>query len=194
MSALTRILLASIVTVLLGGCAAAIVTGVATGGALVHDRRSTGTIIDDQEILLEAMRQRNADEQIVQRSNISLTVYNLQILMTGQAERNDIVERLRNELGSIGRVRGVYNEVVIGAESTWADATGDAYLTSKVKLALFNINMDGFDPTRVKVVSAQGTVYLMGLLTATEADAVTEEVRYVSGVKRVVKLFEYVDA
>jgi osmotically-inducible protein OsmY len=87
----------------------------------------------------------------------------------------------------------VFNEVAIGAESTWGEATADAYLTTKVKLALFDVQIEGFDPTRVKVTSSQGSVYLMGLLTPTEADAVTEKTRFVSGVKRVVKLFEYID-
>jgi osmotically-inducible protein OsmY len=54
------------------------------------------------------------------------------------------------------------------------------------------VGIEGFDPTRVEVTSSQGSVYLMGLLTQPEADAVTEKVRFVSGVKRVVKLFEYI--
>jgi osmotically-inducible protein OsmY len=87
----------------------------------------------------------------------------------------------------------VFNEVTIGAESTWGEATSDAYLTSRVKVALFNVGIEGFDPTRVHVTSSLGSVYLMGLLTPTEADAVTEKTRYVSGVKKVVKLFEYID-
>ena len=96
-------------------------------------------------------------------------------------------------MAGIQRVRAVFNEVAVGAESTWSEATADAYLTARVKVALFSVKIDGFDPTRVTVTSSQGSVYLMGLLTPTEADAVTEEVRFVSGVKRVVKLFEYID-
>ena len=61
------------------------------------------------------------------------------------------------------------------------------------RLFLIVLGIEGFDPVRVKVTSSQGTVYLMGLLSAREADAVTEKVRFVSGVKRVVKLFEYLD-
>ena len=119
-------------------------------------------------------------------------VYNMQVLLTGQAENMEIVERYRDRLMQIPRVRTVFNEVTVGAESTWGEATADTYLTSKVKVALFNVKLPGFDPTRVKVTSSLGAVYLMGLLSPTEADAVTEEVRFVSGVKRVVKLFEYI--
>jgi osmotically-inducible protein OsmY len=136
---------------------------------------------------------REEDAELTQNANINLSVFNLQVLFTGQAENMAIVERFRDRVLTITNVRGVLNEVTIGAESTWSEATADAYLTSKVKVALFGVGIDGFDPTRVKVVSSLGSVYLMGLLTPTEADAVTEKVRFVSGVKRVVKLFEYID-
>jgi len=176
---------------LLGGCTAAVVGGVAAGGAVVHDRRTTGTIIEDKEILIKAMQMRQADEDLKQRSNINIDVYNLQVLLTGQAENAELVNRLQQQIATIPRVRKVYNEVLIGAEGTWGEATSDAYITTKVKLAIFDAGIEGFDPLRVKVVTSSGTVYLMGLLSSAEADTVTEKVRFVSGVKRVVRLFEY---
>jgi osmotically-inducible protein OsmY len=177
---------------LLGGCTAAVVGGAAAGASVVHDRRTMGTVIEDKEILIKALRLRNADEDVKRRSNIEITVYNLQVLLTGQAESTDVVTRFRNQVAQIPRVRKVIDEVTIGAEGTWSEATADAYLTSRVKLALFDLGIEGFDPLRVKVVTSQGTVYLMGLLTPTEADAVTDKVRYISGVKKVVRLFEYI--
>jgi len=177
----------------LGGCAAVVVGGVATGAAVVHDRRTAGTLVEDQEIFVRALTLYESDDQLQQKTNISFEVYNLQVLLTGQAENMEIVERLRQRVAAIPRVRTVFNEVTIGAESTWSEATADAYLTSRVKVALFDVGIDGFDPLRVSVTSSQGSVYLMGLLTPSEANAVTEKVRFVSGVKRVVKLFEYLE-
>lgn len=176
----------------LSGCGAVVVGGAATGIAVAHDRRTTGTVIEDQEIFLRAIKLRSENEELKQKTNINVDVYNMQVLLTGQAENMEIVERYRDRLMQIPRVRTVFNEVTVGAESTWGEATADTYLTSKVKVALFNVKLPGFDPTRVKVTSSLGAVYLMGLLSPTEADAVTEEVRFVSGVKRVVKLFEYI--
>jgi len=177
---------------LLGGCTAVVVGGAAAGAGVAHDRRTTGTVIDDKEILIKAMRLRAADEEIKSRSNIDISVYDLQVLLTGQAESPEVVARFRDQVARIPRVRKVIDEVTIGAEGTWSEATADAYLTSRVKLALFDVGIEGFDPLRVKVVSSQGTVYLMGLLTPQEADRVTEKVRYISGVKKVVRLFEYI--
>lgn len=187
------ILLIGFLAVGLGGCAAVVVGGAATGAAVAHDRRTTGTFVEDQEIFLKAIGIRNSDEQLEQNSNINIEVFNLQVLLTGQAENMEIVEAYRQRVTGIPRVRTVFNEVTVGAESTWSEATADAYLTSKVKVALFDVDLKGFDPTRVHVTSSLGSVYLMGLLTPTEADAVTDKVRFVSGVKRVVKLFEYLE-
>jgi len=178
----------------LSGCAAVVVGGAAaTTATVAHDRRTTGTFVEDQEIFLRALSMYNGDEELGRKSKISISVYGMQVLLIGQAENMEIVESFRQRVATIPRVRTVFNEVAVGAESTFSESTSDAYLTARVKVALFDVRIKGFDPTRVKVSSSLGSVYLMGLLTPTEADAVTEKVRFVSGVKRVVKLFEYLD-
>ncbi|MCB1790995.1 MAG: BON domain-containing protein [Gammaproteobacteria bacterium] len=187
-----RNLLIATLALALSGCGAVVVGGAVTGAAVAHDRRTTGTVVEDQEIFLRAITMRQQDAALKQKTNINVDVYNLQVLLTGQAENAQVVEDYAQRVAQIPRVRHVFNEVVVGAESTWSESTADAYLTSKVKVALFNVKLPGFDPTRIKVTSSLGTVYLMGLLSPQEADAATEEVRFVSGVKRVVKLFEYV--
>jgi len=188
-----RILIALVITSLLSGCAAVVVGAGTTGATVAHDRRTTGTYVEDKAILLKALQMRSQDEVLQKNSNISIEVYNLQILLTGQAIDADIVSRFRDKLLKIDRVKHVYNEVTVGAEGTWSEAAADTLLTSRVKVELFNVGIQGFDPLRVKVTSSLGTVYLMGLLTPEEADAVVEKVRYISGVKRVVRLFEYID-
>lgn len=188
-----HILIALVITSLLSGCAAIVVGAGTTGATVAHDRRTTGTYVEDKAILLKALQMRSQDEVLQKNSNISIEVYNLQILLTGQAIDADIVARFRDKLLKIDRVKHVYNEVTVGAEGTWSEAAADTLLTSRVKVELFNVGIQGFDPLRVKVTSSLGTVYLMGLLTPEEADAVVEKVRYISGVKRVVRLFEYID-
>ena len=188
-----HILLALVIASLLSGCAAILVGAGTTGATVAHDRRTTGTYVEDKAILLKVLQMRSQDEVLKKNSNISIEVYNLQILLTGQAVDADIVARFRDKLITIDRVKHVYNEVTVGAEGTWSEAAADTLLTSRVKVDLFNVGIQGFDPLRVKVTSSLGTVYLMGLLTPEEADAVVEKVRYISGVKRVVRLFEYID-
>lgn len=186
-------LLATISATFLTGCATAVVGGVAAGVAVVHDRRSPGVVIDDQAIEVDAMRIKQEHPEISDRSNISVTSYNLVVLLTGQAESSQVVQQYADLISRLPRVRKIHNEVLIGAERTFTETTNDVYLTSRAKLALFNVEVPEFDPTRVKVVTSQGTVYLMGLVTRQEGQAASDQVRFVSGVKHVVKVFEYID-
>ena len=189
-TSIRHILAGIICLITLNACTPLIVGGVAVGVGALHDRRSTGTLVDDKAIVLKAVGLRETDTQGQQRSNISVDVYNRRVLLTGQAADQAAINRFIQQVRAISQVREVLNEVIIAAEASWGDATSDAYLTSKVKLALLDVDVQGFDPTRVLVTSSLGTVYLMGLLTKAEILAVTEKVRLVSGVKRVVRYFE----
>lgn len=190
---LLSLLAVSLLAPLLSGCTTAVVGGVATGAAVVHDRRSTGVVIDDQEIELRVLQLKQQHPELTARSNISATSYNLAVLLTGQAETAGVAGEFARLVSNLPRVKRVHNEVVIGAERSFTESTSDIYLTSRAKLALFDVDLPDFDPTRVKVVTSQGTVYLMGLVTRSEAQAASDKVRFVSGVKHVVKVFEYLD-
>jgi osmotically-inducible protein OsmY len=189
-----RLTLILLLAALLSGCGVAVIGGVATGAAVAHDRRTAGTVVEDKNISLKSVQIREDHPQLSQKLNVSVTSYNLQVLITGQASDAQSARRFAELVAEIPRVRRVFNEVEVAAEGTWTEAAHDAYLTNKAKLALFGVKLENFDPTRVKVVTSQDTVYLMGLLTRAEAEAVTNEVRLVNGVKRVVKLFEYLES
>lgn len=176
----------------LSGCTTLILGGAMAGASLMHDRRSTDAYVKDKEILLAAINLRGVDEALPEQTNIDITVYNQRVLLTGQAANKTVLGSFVDQVADIPGVRHVFNEVQIAEEAGWIDATSDTYLTSKVKLALFDVDIEGFDPTRTSVTSSLGSVYLMGLLTKTEAEAVTEKVRHIQGVKRVVRLFEYI--
>jgi len=178
---------------LLSGCAAVAVGTATTGVAVVHDRRSAGTVIDDQTIELKALRVLYGVDKIRINTHINATCYNGVLLLTGEAPteslRNDITNRLRQ----IPKVRKVHNEILIAAPSSLMSRSSDSLITSKAKVALFNLNkIKGFDPTRVKIISENGVVYLLGILRQHEMTPVIEAVRRVGGVQRVVKLFEII--
>ena len=190
----TRLLPLSLllVTVRLQGCAAAVVGGAATGVAVVHDRRSAGMVLDDQSIELKGVELLAARPDIEGHSNIGVTSYNKSVLLTGQADTEEIRAQAAQVVGSIEGVRRVINEVQIGPDLSLNRKSEDSYITAKVKAALFNVKLAEFDPSRVKVVTHAGTVYLMGLVTAQEANAAVEQSRIVAGVQRVVRAFELI--
>jgi len=190
MRAIFLIALTVLMTQLMG-CTTAVVGGAATGVAAVHDRRTVPTMLEDQAIEIKALKLLMDHPEISKQSNISITSYNLKVLLTGEADTQEISDRFAELVSNIQRVERVHNEIVVGPSGTLLDQTNDAYLTGKIKLELLSIDDKGFDPTRVKVVTSQGTAFLMGIIKQEEAQQVVEKVRFITGVKRVVKVFEY---
>jgi len=186
------LLILAMLIIQLTGCTAAVVGGGATGAAIIHDRRTAPTMLEDQAIEFKAFKQLLDHPELNNHSSISITSYNLKVLLTGEADTKEISDRFAELVSHIQRVEQVHNEVVVGPSGTLLEQTNDAYLTSKVKFELLSIKKEGFDPSRVKVVTSQGAVFLMGLISSEEANIVTEKVRFISGVKRVVKIFEYI--
>jgi len=174
----------------MNGCAPLVIGAAATGVAVVHDRRETGTVVQDQDIEVSFWAKLHERQDLGENSKVSVTSYNKVVLLTGWAASSQVAEQIRQLAASAEGVRQVHNELRIGGSEDLLDWGNDSYLTSKVKLALFNVDIADFDPSRVKVVTADAVVYLMGLLRPNEIDAVTERVRVVAGIKRVVRLFE----
>lgn len=179
----------------LSGCAAVAVGTVATTGvAVVHDRRTTGTIIEDQSIEIKALKTLYGIDEIRINTHVNATSYNNILLLTGEAPTESLRNDISNRLRQIPKVRKIHNEILIAAPSSLVSRSSDSLITSKAKVALFKLNsIKDFDPTRVKVVSENGVVYLLGLLRQSEVAPVVDTVRRVGGVQRVVKLFEVID-
>lgn len=176
---------------LLQGCAAVVVGGAATGVAVAHDRRTAGTIVDDETIEVKAMGALNADKEIRDQTHLNVTSYNNVVLMTGETPTQQLGQRAYKIVSGLDKVKKVHNETVVAAPSSFGSRSNDALLTSKVKARM--IATKGFDSTLVKVVSERGTVYLLGLVTQAEGKLAGEIARQTEGVQKVVKLFEYQD-
>ena len=187
---LTTLSILMTVLILIQGCAPLLVGGAATGASVIHDRRSAGVALDDQSIELKALSA--IDEDLAQHSNLSATSYNRVVLLTGQAEREIYAKRFVDIVSGISPVKRIVNEIKIGPSVSLTQQTKDSWITSKVKLELLDIDMESFDASRVKVVTENGIVYLMGLVTQAEAAASVEKARWIKGVTKVVKVFEYI--
>jgi osmotically-inducible protein OsmY len=114
------------------------------------------------------------------------------VLLTGEAPTEEARKKAEDAIRRIESVREVVNEVRVAGASSLASRGNDALVTSNVKARM--VNNGRFSPSHVKVVTEQGTAYLMGLVTPAEADAAVEIARTTSGVSRVVKVFEYISS
>jgi osmotically-inducible protein OsmY len=190
-----RTLLAvALITSLLGGCAAVVVTGAATGANAAHDRRTLGAYVDDEGIELKARLAITEDKELYSQVHVNFISINGVVLLVGQAPTEAMRIKIEELTQGIEKVRVVHNEMTIAAPNSYMTRSSDSLITAKVKGSLFGIEgHEGFDPTRVKVVTENGIVYLMGILYRSEADAVATRASRVSGVQKVVKLFEYLD-
>jgi len=188
-----KMLSLALATLLLQGCGMMLVGGAATTAGMVHDRRSAGTIIDDNALELKVLNTIRQTKMLADNSHVSATGYNGMILLTGEAYNENIRQHITAAVERIPGVRQVRNQLVIGRRSTFMERAYDSKQTAKVKSALLDVKIAGFDPTRVKVVTEHGYTYLLGIVSEEEAQAAVDIARRVSGVKEIVSMFEIVN-
>ena len=187
--ALGRALVASLaISGVLGGCVAAVGGAVAGGAMMAVDRRTTGAQVDDQTIELRASNAVTA--AIGTRGNVSATSYNRVVLLTGQVPTDADRTQVEAAVTKVENVRAVVNEVSVGPNSSLAQQSTDTLTTGQVKAAF--VNAKELQMASIKVVTERGVVYLMGRLTETESNIATQVARSVSGVQKVVKVFEII--
>ena len=177
--------------ILLQGCATAIITGAATGVSLVHDRRTTGAVIDDQGVEFKAALAIFNNKDIYEQSHINITSYNGIILITGETLTEQLKQQVYDLVRVIPKVRTIHNELIIAAPSSLPSRSSDAWITSKVKAKITSDRQ--IDPFYIKVVTEHGIVYLMGIVNQSESDRAVSITSNSAGVQRVVKIFEYLN-
>ncbi len=174
------------------GCGPTIIAGVSHGSTkLSEDGRTFGSMIDDSSIVIEIDSLFSKDENISDRSHINITSINGIVLLTGETPDIDTRNSILNKVRSVKGVKRTVNEIRIGKPSSLSARSNDSWLTSKVKTKL--VYDKRIDSTKIKVVSENESVFLLGLISYAEAEYVKEATRSVSGIKRVVILFEYTD-
>lgn len=173
----------------LASCAAPLMFGGVLGGAMVaSDRRTTGIQVED-----ESIEQRSGSamrENFGTKEHINVTSYNRQVLITGQVSSDLVRTQAEQLVGRVQNVRSVVNELVVGPVSSNSDRASDLLLVAKVKASM--VDTEDVFANVFKVVAERGTVYLMGRVTQAESKRATDVVRGVGGVKRVVRVFEFI--
>jgi osmotically-inducible protein OsmY len=192
-SANRRLVLSSLVlsSVGLSGCFGLAVTGAAVGTMAVLDRRSLGAQTEDQAIELRGLRELNQEINNTNIGSISITSFNRRVLLSGQANSQE-TKQLAEEIvrNRVPNIRDIYNEVEVTNASDFATRTKDTTLTARVKAGL--VRERNLSSNAIKVVTEQSTVYLMGLVTNNEGERAATIASQVSGVTRVITLFEYI--
>lgn len=176
---------------LLSGCVAAAVVGGATvGGAVIYDKRSFATMNKDANATRHAQHLIDHSEELKGRSHIAIATFNHKMLMVGEAQTPELKNYAYKLLkDNVKNVNQIFNQVKIEGASSFSQRADDSWLTTKVKTAM--LAAKELHSTEVKVVTEDGDVYLMGLVSRKQGNLAANTARRVSGVKKVIKVFEY---
>lgn len=175
-------------TLLLQGCIeAAIIGGASVAVATAEDRRTSATQLEDRGIQLRAANR--IDDRYGDRAHVEVTVYNRYVLLTGEVPDEATRQQAQALAAGVPNVRGVTNELQVAGLSSGTSRSNDALITSAVKTRL--VDAEKVNPFYVKVTTEASVVYLMGIVTEQEAADAVETARTTSGVRKVVKVFEY---
>ncbi|WP_248798916.1 BON domain-containing protein [Pseudomonas sp. MWU13-2105] len=176
----------------LSGCSSVLT---ATRDDPINDDRGTRTLgskIDDSLIETKvAVNVAKADPGLENGSHIVVTSYNGIVLLAGQTPREDLKAKAEQAAAAVQRVKKVNNELQVIEPSSIAARGSDNWLTTKIKAQMLTDN--AIPGSRIKVVTENGIVYLLGLVTQAEGTRATNLVQGVGGVQKIVKLFEYID-
>ena len=170
----------------LGACAPLMVGGMVGGAMVASDRRTSGIQLEDEGIELRGGNRIR--EMLGSRVHINITSYNRQVLLTGEVPTQKDKDYANQLISQVENVRAVVNELAVAPTSSLSDRSMDALISGKVKASM--VDSKDIFANAFKVVTERGTVYLMGRVTQREAQRATDLARQVSGVKKVVRVFD----
>ena len=180
-------LASAVLVVSLSGCAAAVVGGAAVGGMMALDRRTVGTQVEDEGIELRAGNRIHGIYG--DKVHVNVTSYNRQVLLTGEVPSAEVRETVEKTVAAEQNVRSVVNDLAVMPNSTIGQRSNDTFITGKVRASL--VDAKDLSANSFKVVTERNVVYLMGRVSQREAGRATAIARGITGVSKVVRVFEY---
>jgi osmotically-inducible protein OsmY len=145
----------------------------------------------DESIETKAIVNLHAADDRYDQAHLVVQSYNGYVLIAGQVPEESLRQKANDVIREIRDVRRIYNELEVAAASSAMTRASDSWISSKVKTVLLaSSHTPGL---RVKVITENGVVFLLGLVTREEADRIAAEAAEISGVQRVVRLFELID-
>lgn len=153
--------------------------------------RTAGAALDDSHIENVGLVNIRKLDPSLRSANITVVSYNGIVLLLGQIPTRELRVAAAEQVAKIKRVRQVQNALTVGPSTPFAVRSTDGWLTTKVKTKMAADR--NVVASRVKVVTENGVVYLLGLVSQSEGDRAARIAQQTAGVQRVVKVFEYID-
>jgi osmotically-inducible protein OsmY len=172
----------------LSGCVALVAGGAITGTLAASDRRTFGAQTEDTSIQLKGGNKlRNV---LGKDAHININSFNRRVLLTGEVPDEAAKATAERELAAVEGVLSVINELEVAGPASYTSRSNDTLITGKVKASL--VDAKDISANSYQVVTERGAVFLQGRVTQREGQIGADIARGVSGVTKVVKVFEYI--
>ena len=188
MRPLAKAILCAALLTSLSGCVEMMVGGAVMGAVATADRRTLGAQTEDKTITVKS--ELRVPKIAGGDAHVNIASFNRKVLLTGEVRDEATKSKVESEVRTIDGVQTIANELEISGPSSYTSRSSDALITTKVKASL--VDMKTISATSFKVVTERGTVYLMGRVTQREGQVAADVARGVSGVQRVIKIFDYI--
>lgn len=172
-------------------CSCSSVTTVATSGAqAVYNRHSIKETLNDHYITMQAYKKiYNDDNPRFKNTSVGISTFHGEVLLTGEIPDKNDRKEIENLVHEVHGIKKVYNLTQISPPLSALKQASDAWITTKIRTKL--LAMDEVDPSQIKVITENGTVFLMGIVPPEQAEATIQMARTTNGVQNVVKIFSY---
>ena len=187
-SSLRILFLSTLIASQITGCGVLAVGGVAAGATVMADRRTPAVQAINKGIELEA--ENALAKRFGENAHINVTSFNQKVLLTGEVKDADIKGEAGAYVNAMKNARSVFNELIIGPNSTYTSRANDSYLESKIKTQM--IFTDQLPSNSMAIVAEGSSIYLMGILTQSEADLAKKVASNTTGVKDVYVYFDII--
>lgn len=172
----------------LQGCIEMAIGTAVVGTLAATDRRTLGAQTEDKEIVIKA--ETRIPQLVGGSGHVNIASLNRKVLLTGEVRDEAMKAAVEREVAAISGVATVVNELQVSGPSDYTSRSTDSLITGKVKASF--VDEKNLYANSIKVVTERGAVYLMGRVTPREANLAAEVARGVSGVQKVVKVFEII--
>jgi osmotically-inducible protein OsmY len=173
--------------VVLPGCAFFLIgSAVTTTAVVATDRRTVGEQVSDKEIALKVANEMRVN--FGETANITSTSYLGVVLLTGEVFSEDISKKATALATAVPQAKKVINQLYVGPLSSFGQLASDTWLASKIRSTL--IATRDIPSGAIIDVVQRDNVYLMGLVTQSEADLVNRTISQISGVKEVFPFYQ----
>jgi osmotically-inducible protein OsmY len=188
-----KLLVPILIPFVLSGCVAAVVASGAAGGAaatsVIYDKRSVTTISNDDKLASLIQQRLDANEILSKKCRLVVTAYNDWVILLGEAPTDELKQEALDTIKTTAGIKRLYDEIQIQAPIGLGQQTKDAWITTQAKSVL--LATKGLNSVGIKIITENGVVYLVGLISPEQARIAVNALKDVSDIQEIVKIFDY---